>query len=130
MKTIARLRGFNRVCLVAACIGTFIIPASTQAQRPRTDQVIVKSASYGKDITSVDVGPAVCNPYTGCEAGMHGALLVCNHNAPRCLTPTAGDAGRIEETRERYYEGPEMTICFGDPRSWRDCGQYAVRETY
>ncbi len=61
---------------------------------------------------------------------MHGAMLVCNKDAPRCLTPTAGDKGRIEETREPYYKGPEMTICFGAPRSWRDCGQYAVRTTY
>jgi len=113
------------VVFAAATLST-----ATAQDAPRTDQVIVKSARYNKDTTSVDVGPAVCNPYSGCEAGMHGALLLCNHDAPRCLTPAAGDMGRIEETRERYYDGPEMTICFGDPRSWRNCGQYAVRETY
>lgn len=106
------------------------LSAANAHDTPRTDQVIVKSATYNKDNTVVDIGPAVCNTYSGCEAGMHGAMLVCNKDAPRCLTPTAGDKGRIEETREPYYKGPEMTICFGAPRSWRDCGQYAVRTTY
>jgi hypothetical protein len=109
------------------CLPAFVILLTTLCRAEKTDRIIVKSVSYDRKSVTVNVGPAVFNPFTGeYDAGYRGDILGCNTEEPTCYGPEQGDRGVIVDG-PHVYEGPNMTIRWTEGRV---TATYALHEEY
>ena len=112
----------TRTAAIACAIGL-----TTLCHAQTTDRIVVKTVKHdGNKSVTVDIGPAVYNPYTGdYDAGYHGSVIGCNKEEPTCYSPTVGEGGALIEG-PHIYEGPNVTI------RWKAgvTGTYALHDEY